>query len=73
MDSELPTVAVFAQATEEDTPKAVVEASDDTIRSDVEQVRVFLQHTDLYTLTIVFNTYIHMSKIYRGRSIQVLQ
>jgi len=37
VDSKLPTVGVFAKATPEDTPKAVVTKSDEAIRSVVEE------------------------------------
>ncbi|GAB6023903.1 Apoptosis-inducing factor 1, mitochondrial [Chamberlinius hualienensis] len=37
VDSKLPTVAVFAKATEKDTPKAVVEASGQGVRSEMEE------------------------------------
>ncbi|XP_041358113.1 apoptosis-inducing factor 1, mitochondrial-like [Gigantopelta aegis] len=37
VDSTLPTVAVFAKATEKDTPKATVEKSGEGIRSESEQ------------------------------------
>ena len=39
VDAELPTVAVFAKATEKDTPKAVVEETGEGLRSESEQVR----------------------------------
>ncbi|XP_076034595.1 apoptosis inducing factor [Oratosquilla oratoria] len=38
VDSSLPTVGVFAKATEKDTPKAVVEATGEGLRSETEQV-----------------------------------
>ncbi|CAH1777486.1 unnamed protein product [Owenia fusiformis] len=38
VDGSLPTVAVFAKATEQDTPKAVVESTGEGIRSETEQV-----------------------------------
>ena len=38
VDSELPTVAVFAKANEKDTPKAVVEETDESMRSETEPV-----------------------------------
>ncbi|XP_071529713.1 apoptosis-inducing factor 1, mitochondrial isoform X5 [Panulirus ornatus] len=37
VDSSLPTVGVFAKATKEDTPKAVVEATGEGMRSETEQ------------------------------------
>ncbi|KAG5887362.1 hypothetical protein JTB14_018377 [Gonioctena quinquepunctata] len=37
VDSSLPTVAVFAKATDKDSPKAVVTATDEGIRSNIEQ------------------------------------
>ncbi|XP_064608308.1 apoptosis-inducing factor 1, mitochondrial-like [Liolophura sinensis] len=37
VDSSLPTVGVFAKATEKDTPKAVVEETGEGIRSETEQ------------------------------------
>ncbi|RWS16828.1 apoptosis-inducing factor 1: mitochondrial-like isoform X2 [Dinothrombium tinctorium] len=37
IDSALPTVGVFAKATEKDTPKAAVEASGEGVRSEVEE------------------------------------
>lgn len=36
VDSSLPTLAVFAQATKEDTPKAVVEKTGESLRSETE-------------------------------------
>lgn len=39
VDSSLPTVGVFAKATDEDNPKAVVTATDEGIRSKTEEVR----------------------------------
>ncbi|XP_069939367.1 apoptosis-inducing factor 1, mitochondrial isoform X1 [Cherax quadricarinatus] len=38
VDSSLPTVGVFAKATAKDTPKAVVEATGESLRSETEQV-----------------------------------
>ncbi len=38
VDSELPTVGVFAKAGEQDTPKAVVEQSGEGLRSETERV-----------------------------------
>ncbi|XP_074037767.1 apoptosis inducing factor isoform X1 [Leptinotarsa decemlineata] len=40
VDSSLPTVAVFAKATDKDSPKAVVTATDEGIRSNIEQEQV---------------------------------
>ena len=40
VDSELPTVGVFAKAGEKDTPKAVVEQSGESLRSETERVRI---------------------------------
>ncbi|MPC11528.1 Apoptosis-inducing factor 1, mitochondrial [Portunus trituberculatus] len=37
VDSSLPTVGVFAKATTKDTPKAVVEATGESLRSETEQ------------------------------------
>ena len=37
VDSSLPTVGVFAKATEKDTPKATVEATGEGMRSESEQ------------------------------------
>ncbi len=39
VDSSLPTCGVFAKASEKDTPKAVVEASGESLRSETERVR----------------------------------
>lgn len=39
MDSSLPTVAVFGKSSEKDTPKAVVEATGESLRSETEGVR----------------------------------
>jgi programmed cell death 8 (apoptosis-inducing factor) len=39
VDSTLPTVGVFAKATDQDTPKAVVEATGEGDRSQSESVR----------------------------------
>ena len=38
VDSSLPTMAVFAKSTEADTPKAVVEATGEGVRSESENV-----------------------------------
>lgn len=38
VDASLPTVAVFAKATDKDNPKAVVTATDEGIRSNIEEV-----------------------------------
>lgn len=38
VDSKLPTIGVFAKATSKDTPKAVVEATGENIRSKTEEV-----------------------------------
>ena len=38
VDSSLPTCGVFAKASEKDTPKAVVEASGESLRSETERV-----------------------------------
>ena len=38
VDSALPTVGVFAKATAQDTPQAVVEATGEGVRSETEQV-----------------------------------
>jgi programmed cell death 8 (apoptosis-inducing factor) len=40
VDSSLPTVGVFAKATEKDTPKAAVEETDEGIRSETEPKEV---------------------------------
>lgn len=40
VDSSLPTVGVFAKATEKDTPRAVVEATGEGLRSETESVAV---------------------------------
>ncbi|KAK7500616.1 hypothetical protein BaRGS_00008191, partial [Batillaria attramentaria] len=40
VDSSLPTVGVFAKATAKDTPKAVVEATGEGLRSETERVAV---------------------------------
>lgn len=38
VDSRLPTVSVFAQGTDVDTPRAVVERTGEGLRSETEQV-----------------------------------
>ncbi|KAK4311926.1 hypothetical protein Pmani_016614 [Petrolisthes manimaculis] len=38
VDASLPTVGVFAKATAKDTPKAVVEATGESLRSETEQI-----------------------------------
>jgi programmed cell death 8 (apoptosis-inducing factor) len=38
VDSSLPTVGVFAKATNEDTPKAVVESTGESLRNETEKV-----------------------------------
>ena len=43
VDSSLPTMAVFAKSTEADTPKAVVEATGEGVRSESENV-IFHRH-----------------------------
>ncbi|XP_074650754.1 apoptosis-inducing factor 1, mitochondrial-like [Tubulanus polymorphus] len=40
VDSSLPTMGVFAKATDKDTPKAVVEATGESLRSETEKVSV---------------------------------
>lgn len=40
VDSSLKTVAVFAKASESDTPKAVVEATENNLRSETEEVNM---------------------------------
>ena len=47
-DSKLHTVAVFAKATEEDTPKAVVEKTGENLRSETEQVSDPRPYTSVY-------------------------
>lgn len=42
VDSALPTVGVFAKATDKDTPKAVVEATDESNRAKTEEVSICL-------------------------------
>lgn len=42
VDSTLPTVGVFAKATDKDTPKAVVEATDESNRAKTEEVSTCL-------------------------------
>jgi hypothetical protein len=42
VDSALPTVGVFAKATDKDTPKAVVEATDESNRAKTEEVSTCL-------------------------------
>lgn len=39
VDSSLPTVGVFAKATDKDSPRAVVTATDEGMRSKTEEVR----------------------------------
>ena len=39
VDASLPTVGVFAKATPKDTPKAVVEETGESVRSESESVR----------------------------------
>jgi len=38
VDSRLPTVSVFARATDKDTPRAVVELTGESVRSETEEV-----------------------------------
>ena len=38
VESDLPTVGVFAKASSKDTPKAVVEQSGESLRSETERV-----------------------------------
>lgn len=40
VDSSLPTIGVFAKATAKDTPKAVVDATGEGLRSETESVDV---------------------------------
>lgn len=42
VDSGLPTVGVWAKATKADTPKAVVEATGEGVRSETEKVTTLL-------------------------------
>jgi len=39
VDSSLPTVGVFARGSDKDTPRAVVEATGESMRSETEKVR----------------------------------
>lgn len=63
VDSSLPTVAVFAKATDKDNPKAVVTATDEGIRSQTEEVSVihvlllfsFINMLSLLTLLIDYH------------------
>jgi len=53
-DSGLPTFAVFAKGSDEDTPKAVVEATGEEIRSETEGVSSLcnlLSVTDEFTIS----------------------
>mgnify|MGYP001795629792 CR=1 FL=1 len=46
VDSSLPTVGVWAKASKSDTPKAVVEATGEGMRSETEQVQMlFIQYS----------------------------
>ncbi|KAK3696726.1 hypothetical protein QZH41_013088, partial [Actinostola sp. cb2023] len=40
VDSDLPTVGVWAKATKQDTPRAVVEATGESIRSEIEKATI---------------------------------
>lgn len=51
VDSMLPTVGIFAKATEEDTPKAVVEATGESVRSETEEAAVIPQEISIDTST----------------------
>lgn len=42
VDSSLRTVGVFAKASDKDTPKAVVEATGEGLRSETERVNVYV-------------------------------
>lgn len=53
VDSSLPTVGVFAKATITDNPKAVVTATDESIRSESE-VKLFSSCIKLIILTYLF-------------------
>ena len=44
VDSDLPTVGVFAKASAQDTPKAVVEQSGESLRSETERVSKLIVH-----------------------------
>ena len=48
VDSTLPTVSVFAQATDQDTPRAVVQRTGEGLRSETEQVSFFLDISSLH-------------------------
>lgn len=39
VDSSLPTVGVFAKATEKDTPKAITEATGEGVRSEIQELK----------------------------------
>lgn len=48
VDSSLPTVGVFAKATSQDTPRAIVEATDEGVRSETENAA---ENSDALALT----------------------
>ena len=52
VESNLPTVGVFAKAGEQDTPKAVVEQSGESLRSETERVSRILEHIYLDKTTL---------------------
>jgi len=51
VDSSLPTVSVFAQASDKDTPRAVVEQTGEGLRSETEQVSKIPFHLLITLLT----------------------
>lgn len=51
VDSTLPTVGIFAKATESDTPKAVVEATGESVRSETEEAAAVPQEISIDTST----------------------
>lgn len=59
VDSQLPTVGVFAKASDQDTPKAVVTATGEGDRAMTEEVKTkcfklyFMIHSNFYLLLLI--------------------
>ena len=62
VDSSLPTVGVFAKATENDTPLAAVTASGEAIRSTSEEVRKFCNHNVTFFQPKVCSVFFDITK-----------
>lgn len=65
VDSSLPTVAVFAKATEKDSPKAVVTATGEGIRSNTEEVSIGIILRDTSYLVDKGHLFLNLLQIFQ--------